>query len=288
VFGYVRPHYPELRVRELELYRAAYCGLCDTIGRRFGLLPRGVLAYDFVFLTLLLTDGSIAPKTAMKRCPLSFKRRRCLDCGATSDYAAALGVILAYHKLRDDIADEKFAKRTAARLYALTLRRAYTRAATEYPAFDDAARTCLSELSRIETDASQPLDALADCFARLLTAAVPESTEPSRKRIFETLLYHVGRFVYIIDARDDVASDTANHRPNAITARQSRIDDARLGATLTNSLNIAGSALELLPETEYSGILRNILYLGLPAVQSAVFDGTFDKTPRLGKRERLR
>jgi len=54
MFGYVMPHKCELRVRELSLYEAWYCGLCKTIHRRYGQLPRMALDYDCTFLALLL------------------------------------------------------------------------------------------------------------------------------------------------------------------------------------------------------------------------------------------
>ena len=30
MFGYVKPAYPELLVKEYELYRAVYCGICEA------------------------------------------------------------------------------------------------------------------------------------------------------------------------------------------------------------------------------------------------------------------
>ena len=33
MYGYVRTHAPELKVREQEYYRAVYCGLCRTMGK---------------------------------------------------------------------------------------------------------------------------------------------------------------------------------------------------------------------------------------------------------------
>ena len=38
MYGYVRPCKPELRIKEWERYQAAYCGLCHTLKKRYGLL----------------------------------------------------------------------------------------------------------------------------------------------------------------------------------------------------------------------------------------------------------
>ena len=53
MFGYIKPKHTELRVREHECYKGAYCGLCHSVrkvGARF-LLP--FFNYDFVFLALV-------------------------------------------------------------------------------------------------------------------------------------------------------------------------------------------------------------------------------------------
>ena len=43
MFGYIRPLECELKVRDQALYRAYYCGLCKTIGRRYGQVARVAL-----------------------------------------------------------------------------------------------------------------------------------------------------------------------------------------------------------------------------------------------------
>ena len=53
MFGYIRPHTPELRVREYEYYKAVYCGLCRSMGKCTGQCSRMTLSYDFAFLSLV-------------------------------------------------------------------------------------------------------------------------------------------------------------------------------------------------------------------------------------------
>ena len=53
VFGYIRVRESELRVRELSLYRAAYCGLCRSLGRECGQVSRIYLSYDLTFMALV-------------------------------------------------------------------------------------------------------------------------------------------------------------------------------------------------------------------------------------------
>lgn len=55
MFGYVRPVRDELKCRDFDLYRAAYCGLCRCMKERCGWTSTWFLNYDFTFLALLLT-----------------------------------------------------------------------------------------------------------------------------------------------------------------------------------------------------------------------------------------
>ena len=46
MLGYVKIDKGELKVREYEVYCGYYCGICKSIGRRYGQLPRMALSYD--------------------------------------------------------------------------------------------------------------------------------------------------------------------------------------------------------------------------------------------------
>ena len=54
MFGYIRPLEGELKVREQREYRGYYCGLCKSIGARYGQIERLSLSYDCAFLAALL------------------------------------------------------------------------------------------------------------------------------------------------------------------------------------------------------------------------------------------
>ena len=58
----------------------------------------------------------------------------------------------------------------------------------------------------------------ADTFARILQAAAPPSEDRSRDRALEQLLYHLGRWIYLIDARDDLEEDRASGCYNPVRA----------------------------------------------------------------------
>ena len=113
MFGYVRVESPELKVREYECYRATYCGLCRAMGKCTGQCSRMTLSYDMAFLAIcrmaLLGE---TPRYEQKRCfvhPL--RRRNVLTRTDTLDYCAGAAALLTYHRIRDDLCDERGGKR---------------------------------------------------------------------------------------------------------------------------------------------------------------------------------
>ena len=75
MFGYVTVNRPELKVKELELYRSYYCGLCAELHRRYGRKGQLLLSYDCTFLLLLLT-GTYEPEETEKLVSRHFSRWR--------------------------------------------------------------------------------------------------------------------------------------------------------------------------------------------------------------------
>lgn len=276
MFGYVRPVRTELRVWEWERYREAYCGLCDAMGRRHGFLARMFLNYDFTFLAMLLLPDLGRKERSRCRCParLGICRKSCTPRHEAMDLAADESVILAYWKLRDGVLDGSFWQRQCSRILSRLLRSAYRRAQRSCPAFAETVENCLGELHVLEREQCPSLDRTADTFARILSAAGPKTGSPARDRAMEQLLYHVGRWIYLLDAWDDLEEDRRAGQYNPILKRfPDRAQDHReeIERTLLHSRNLAVSAYALLDGGDWSGILENILYLGLPAMERSVF-----------------
>lgn len=281
MFGYVRPAKQELKVRDWETYQAAYCGLCHTIRRRYGLFPTFFLNYDFTFLAMLLSPHKEKPRTEGKRCLACPHKKKCVLAENEGLVTAAdESVILTYHQLRDTVADSGFRKAAAARVLSLLLKPSYRKAAGHRPAFDRTVRENLDRLSELEGQSCPTLDEPADTFASLLRAAAPDSGDPARDRAMGQLLYHVGRWIYLVDAWDDLEEDRAEGSYNPLLLRwedgpEAHRQEFRL--TLENSRNLAISAFNLMELGYQEPILGNILCIGLPAVEEAVFRGIWKK-----------
>ena len=286
MFGYVRPPLEDLPPEETERFRQAYCGLCHTLARRHGLAARFILNYDFTFLAILLSQRETAP-VACARCPASpLRRRPYLEADAAMELAADESVILAYWQLRDGVADRGFWKGLVYRLLSRLLCRAYRRAAAARPEFDRNTRLQLDKLARLEMEQTPALDPAADAFAVLLGAAAEEVDDPIRRRVLGQLLYHLGRWVYLIDAADDLQKDAASGNYNPVALRYGLTDGVwteesrhAFANTLDHSIHMMTTAFELADFGCWRRLLEATFYQGLFRVGRAVLDGTFHDAP---------
>lgn len=283
MFGYVRPSDARLTESERETFRGAYCGLCHALGRRYGWAGRMILNYDLTFLAMVLSRGE--GSQCHKRCLLHPIRKRCCCQGDSAfDTAADMSVILTYWQLKDGVADHGFFGGLKYHLALLALGGAYRKAQRFQPAFDRQTEAHLRQLSRLEKENCPSLDAPADAFASLLAGAAGGIAEESRRRVTEQLLYHLGRWVYLVDAADDLKKDAESGSYNPLPLRYavkngalSPEDRQSLAATLDGSVRSMAAAFELLEESIYTPVLRSVVYEGLYAVGSAVLNGTFHR-----------
>lgn len=288
MFGYVRPVLNQLTSEEKDAYQSAYCGLCHVMGRRHGRLARFTLNYDFTFLALLHYGSGGEGDTACRRCPAHplRKARRCL-CGPALEAAADESMILTWHKLSDDVADHGAVTGLPYRLLRRLFGRAYRRARQARPEFDARVRLELERLKKLEEERSPRLDRAADTFASILAAAARDcgGDEP-RRRAMEQLLYHLGRWVYLADAWDDLDEDEKKGRYNPLDARfegRARAERGYVETTMLHSARLAAAAADLIEFGPWRPIIENVVCCGVPAVQSAVLDGRWSELKKQGR-----
>lgn len=284
MFGYVIPINSKLSEEGRKRYKAAYCGLCGTLKKRYGFPSRFLVNYDMTFLYFLLSKEQ-GDDITRGSCPIKpFCKVECMPCDPVMEYAADLTVLLSRHKLADTLEDGGWGKRLGARLCLWLYSRPYKRAASLHPREDDLFRSQLALLGELERENCNSIDRVADTFATLLQGCVAQPHTPSERRILETLLYHVGRYLYLADALEDLPGDMKYHRYNPLALRYevtggklSEADRDQLVDTIEASVSIAASALELLPYKGDREILENIIYEGLPTVLRSICNGSFRK-----------
>ena len=284
MFGYVLPRKDKLSEEDFARYRAGYCGLCRSLKRNYGFHARFLVNYDMTFLYFLLKSGEKA-ETERCFCPARIVcRKDCLAQDAAMAYAADMSVLLSYWKLRDAERDGNFPKRMAARVALRIYRRSYRKAALRHPESDRLFGEKLALLDGLEESRCASIDRTADAFASLLRGCAGFFTVGNERRAAEQMLYHVGRFLYLADALDDLPKDVKSGAYNPLIYRYCLEDGLlppedkkSLLETVDASIGLAASAFELLPPRADSAIVTNIIYYGLPAVLHSVAQGTFRK-----------
>ena len=285
MFGYVRPLRCDLRVCEWERFQAAYCGLCHTLARRYGFWARYLLNYDLTVLSLSLSAYEPPQEMCGKRCPASpFVRKSCYNTGDSVALAADLTILLSAGRLRDNVADRPFLSGLPSRLALFLLSGAFRRAIRRRPAEQALMARELAHLSEIEKEKINALDPAADAFATLLAGLADGLPDPAGRRVLGRLFYHLGRWIYLIDACDDLPADVKDGAYNPVAARFALTDgcwtpEARdaMRDTLCLSRMEMETALTLLPDAPCIPILENIFRMGLPHVEEQVLSGRWRK-----------
>ncbi len=275
MFGYIVPEKPEMKIKDYELFRAYYCGVCRSIGRRQGQLKRFMLNYDSAFLAVLLS--AVAGERAVvlrKRCmahPL--EKRHIIDHNAVIDYASDINTILAYYSLEDKKRDEaSFVSASA----LIMLKRSFKKLRKQYEKKCSIMEKLLDELVLLEKEKCASMDMAAEPFAKLMeeiTAFEPLCADEKTEKILRWIGYNLGKWIYLMDACDDLDKDIKKGSYNPLIYQygyenqdigefREMIRD-RVEFNLTYSLNEISRAFELLDIKMNKSILENIIYMGM-------------------------
>lgn len=269
MFGYVKTCTPQLRICEWEAYRGVYCGLCRTLGRRFGPLARLTLSYDFTFLAMLdMALREETPEYRRRSCGVN-PLRRCPHCEENDALRRScdMAVLSLWYKAEDTIEDGGFWKRCGGRLLRVLLRRQYRRTAERYPTIDAVFAGEMSRQRKLEAGESVHLDELCEPTAKMTAAMMGLLSEkPDEHRVLERLGYLLGRYIYMADALDDWEKDRKNGNFNPFLRLEGEPEalKRRAKASLLLTIGEMGATLDLLELRRFQPILENIIRLGLP------------------------
>lgn len=276
MFGYVNINKAELKLREYNLYKAFYCGLCKTLHDEYGVGSKLLLSYDCTFIAILL---SLARDDM-----ISVRKRRCnvnpliskvmVENSAPLEFAAAMNVMLAYFSLDDGKRDDKNPVKAVG---AGVFKSAVRKAAAKYPEAYTAVRQALLSLDEAEKDNVADLDIPANASARILADSIPTFiSDEDTKRLIRVLCFGIGRFIYIADAWCDRKKDARKKSYNPVNLTGA--DKTRVMHLMYMALSMASEAYELLApaqKNELCSIMENILIFGCPEVAEAVLEDRF-------------
>ena len=213
MFGYISPDRPYLFIKDEELYKAIYCGLCKSIGKGCGQFARTALTYDMTFVSALVHNIRHEDVEIKKsHCALHIiKRRPIAKVDETTVTLGMMNTVLAYYKLLDDKADGD--KKGALRhLYKKGVRRTRKKNPEIIKIIEEetnAQRELENAGCAVIDMACEPS---ANMLRRLSIIALGEYSTP----VTEGLFYDIGKWVYLIDALDDYDKDVKKGRYNVL------------------------------------------------------------------------
>ena len=273
MFGYIKPLEPQLKVCELDTYKAVYCGVCRGLSKRFGPVARLTLSYDFTFIAMLYAAlGDDAPTFSPQHCPLNpIKKRPHLEYSSAVEFSCEMAILLLHEKCVDNNVDAHFPASLGWHMLLPFSQSAAKRAGASQPA----AAECAHEM----TLSQQQVEALGDAATVDMScdptaAALSEilgmiSDAPADRRILKRLGYMLGRFIYLCDAIDDLEGDIKHNRFNPLKAHPGKTEHA---AMLRLTMAEAANAYALLTPRYFKEILDNIIFLGLPATAERLLE----------------
>lgn len=283
MLGYVQIQKGELKVREYEIYTGYYCGICKSIGKRYGQLPRMALSYDAAFLAILLASLDLSGDEPFQEHCIAHPviKKKTIIRNRAVDYAGDVMLLLAWYKLKDDAQDEGklYAKATM-----VLLKRIFKKLRKKYNALCSAMEEHLSELSRLEAEKCESLDMAAEAFSKIMEVIFAEGLRtvyqdsPIARENAEPLAqigYHMGKWIYLIDAVDDIEENIVSGAYNPLLYRfgynpegeeplqfRSRIEES-LRFNLYHYLAVISNYIDSLDIKKNKGIIENIIYFGL-------------------------
>ncbi len=278
LFGYIRILKDELRVREYNMFRSYYCGLCKTIKSEYGFASRMGLSYDVTFLALVLSSvNSEETEVLPERCIVSpFNKKPTAQKTDELSYAAAVNVMLGYLKLSDDWHDERSLK---ALLCMPLFWGAKRKAKKRHGELFNEIKMHLDKLSLLEKEKCSEIDRLANEFGLVLSSVFnnyPDG-EQVEKRILSHMGYMLGRFIYILDAYEDREKDKKKKCFNPFLLNKDNENADEIKESLMFTLSDVSNSYKLLNIKRNRPILDNIIYLGLPDSVEKVFCGGIKK-----------
>ena len=274
MFGYLIPFKNELKVKDLNTWQAAYCGVCHAIGKKNGQIPRLALQNDMASFAVMLMDLSgDSFESSKKICPTHFiNKKAAIKINPSLVYCADVTTLLTHHKLDDMWHDEK-------KLYAppakLLIARGYRKAKKRNPHLAIALAKTMDELYEVEENCDVSFDVPAALSGDLMSAVAlgAHNIEESDKQALAEMMRNLGMWIYLADAMEDMEKDIKKGTFNPLTRKnvpqKALANSAK--EVMTFALSRSMLAYDLLPLDKSASIMDNIIRYSLPMKQNMIF-----------------
>lgn len=278
MFGYITPLKAELKVREYDIFKAYYCGLCREIGEK-SYISKMTLTYDMTFLALLLSSIYLHRVGTQKNfCPFKLSKVEMISKNSYLEYAAEMNILLANRKFLDDYNDDGSQKALIASKI-IKLNKYKTISKDKIDRID----YYLKEMNRLEKNKCDSIDEIGGCFGEL-TGEIFAIHDDNNVKLLKFIGINIGKWIYTLDAYDDLLNDIKNNNYNPLIYRfqynnespeefRTRIKNNIQFVTI-KCLDEISKAFELLDIKKNKGLIKNIIYLGMENKTTNVMEGS--------------
>ena len=271
MFGYVVPDKPNMFIKDFTVYKAFYCGLCKSIGKKCGQMMRFTTNYDITFLAVL-AHGILDEEATFNNegCILApLKKKSVVVDNELLREIVNINTILAHYKLQDNIIDDNSLK--AKMLNSMVVKRHYKRAENESENYDKIVSEGYAQLRELESENKSGAEIIAHPFGMIMLNIAKELFGEKYTDSLGEIMYNVGKWIYCVDAIDDIDDDFKEKKYNVFLVDYDYKDRAsfladnqqELEMLLMSCYNKISSAYDNIKLTRYDGVITNILWYGI-------------------------
>ena len=277
MFGYLQIDKAALEDGQRGLYQSFMCGLCFSTKKYFSDKARIAINYDVNFFNVLFHSFRDADVQIDKRTCFfhPVKKRTVVQPTDLTDKLSIANVLLVYLNLYDDVVDEGGIKKKAA---LKAFKKDYLKAQRLMPNLDAALTQNYQKLRELEQSGCETLDKVCHPFAQMSQEFCRHILQTDNKFLLN-LCYNVGKWVYLIDALDDIKQDLRKGVYNPVVKCfniQSLGDVVKsyddISFVMYSTLNTIASCFNDLNLTKYNCLLTNLLYKSLRQKTESILD----------------
>ncbi len=263
MFGYININGSVLSEENKKIYQSYYCGLCRQLKSDCGTKGQMMLSYDLTFLIVLLSGlYELENQESEFTCPLHPTKRRTAFINEATEYASDMNLVLAYHNLVDDWKDDhSYAKKALVKI----LDKDYARVMEKYPRQVAALENYMRQTEEVEKRGEQNLDVVSGLTGEMLGEVFCWKDDVWKEEL-KTLGFYMGKFIYLMDAYEDLEKDKKKNAYNPLRYMEKGDEqefETLCKLLLTSMISECAKSFERLPILMHAEILRNVLYSGV-------------------------
>lgn len=283
MFGYINVNKDTLEKGQFGMWNTFLCGMCMSLKAEYGNRARLTAGWDINFYNLLFHAVTETPaKIEMAKCASSpIKKRSIMQRDYITDRLATANMLLIYFNAVDDAqdGDASFKKRAV----LSTLKKPFEKARQNAPQLFDKLKTLYEKLLVAEKKNNGNVDEVCDYSAEMSVAVAEYVLQDQFKNnhYLRWLCYNLGKWVYLIDALDDLKKDFKTNSYNVLYAwlgkpqkPDSFVKDNReeLEFLFYSTLNKTAESFNDMQLKSYVCVLKNVIYDNMRKKTQEIFD----------------